>query len=141
MWRLNKAHITLLHKTPGATRIEDFRPISVLSAIPKIITKILVERLRHFLPHLISPHQTTFINSRRITETFVLARQTLSFLHTHKIPSILFKIDFRKAFDSISWDYLLQLLRKRAFPERWISWIHKILISSCSSVKINGSYG
>jgi hypothetical protein len=55
LWRLNKAHITLLHKTPGATRIKDFRPISVLSAISKIITKILAERLRLFLPHLISP--------------------------------------------------------------------------------------
>jgi Reverse transcriptase (RNA-dependent DNA polymerase)/zinc-binding in reverse transcriptase len=137
LWRINKSHITLIQKKPGATRIEDFQPISVLSAISKIITKLLAERLRLFLPELISLHQTAFINERRITETFILARQSLSFLHKHNIPSVLLKIDFKKAFDSISWDYLLQLIRRRKFPNRWISWIHNILISSSSSVKVN----
>jgi hypothetical protein len=41
LWRINKAHITLLLKKPGATLIKDFCLISVIAAIPKIITKLL----------------------------------------------------------------------------------------------------
>jgi hypothetical protein len=100
LWRINKAHITLLQKKKkkkkGATRIEDFQPISMLSTIPKIITKHLAERLRLFLPRLVLPHQTAFINERCITETFILARQSLSFLHTHKIPCLNSKLTSRR---------------------------------------------
>jgi hypothetical protein len=47
LWRINKAHISLIPKKQGSNRLEDFRPINVLSSIPKIIT---------VLPNLISKH-------------------------------------------------------------------------------------
>jgi Reverse transcriptase (RNA-dependent DNA polymerase) len=47
------------------------------------------------------------------------------------------KIDFQKAFDSISWDYLLEELKVRDFPPLWIVWMRSLLISSTSFLKIN----
>jgi Reverse transcriptase (RNA-dependent DNA polymerase) len=101
LWRLNKAHITLIPKKLWANRWEDFYHISVISAIPKIITKLLADRLSKVLPYLTSKNQTTFVHERRITETFLLARQSLSFLHKEKISSVLLKVDFKKIFDTI----------------------------------------
>jgi Reverse transcriptase (RNA-dependent DNA polymerase) len=51
------------------------------------------------------------------------------------------KIYFQKAFDSILWDYLLEVLRVRGFPPLWIAWMHRQLISSISFLKINGHKG
>jgi Reverse transcriptase (RNA-dependent DNA polymerase) len=67
-----------------------------------MIMKILANRLSALLPHLISKNQTAFVQNRRIAENFLLARETLSVLHKNKILSVLLKIDFRKAFDTIS---------------------------------------
>jgi Reverse transcriptase (RNA-dependent DNA polymerase) len=125
----------------GPNTLEDFRPINVISFIPKLITKLLADWLSRTLSHLISKNQTAFIHGRKITETFLLARQSLTHLHKNKIPSVLIKIDFKKAFDTISWDYLLNLMRAKRFPDRWISWIYNLLISSSSTIRINGQEG
>jgi Reverse transcriptase (RNA-dependent DNA polymerase) len=141
LWRINKAHISLIPKKQGSNRLEDFRPISILSFIPKIITKILADCLSTVLPNLISKHQTAFIQGRSITETFLLACQSLKFLHKERIPSVLLKINFRKAFDTLSWNFLLALMQIGGFLERWITWIRNLLISSSSFVKLNGEEG
>jgi Reverse transcriptase (RNA-dependent DNA polymerase) len=82
-----------------------------------------------------------FVQGKKIAKKNLLAGQTLSFLHKNKIPSVPLKIDFRKAFDTISWDCLIALLRARQFPNQWISWIHNLLISSSSVIHTNGHEG
>ena len=57
------------------------------------------------------------------------------------MPALLFKLDIAKAFDSVSWEYLLELLEKRGFSVRWRNWIFLILASSSSSVMLNGVPG
>ena len=49
------------------------------------------------------------------------------------------KVDFQKAFDSISWDYLLSVLECMNFPRKWIVWISSMLSSSRISPLVNGS--
>ena len=61
--------------------------------------------------------------------------------HKNKMPALLFKLDIAKAFDSVSWEYLLELLEKRGFSVRWRNWIFLILASSSSSVMLNGVPG
>jgi hypothetical protein len=52
-----------------------------------------------------------------------------------------FKLDFRKAFDSISWEALERILLAKRFPDRWVSWIRLINSSSQSAVLLNGIPG
>jgi Reverse transcriptase (RNA-dependent DNA polymerase) len=131
LWRINKA-ATLIPKKNESSSVHDFRPINVLSVLPKIITKILATHLEPLLPDLIHPNQIAFVKGCQITQTFISAREMLSYLSKNKIPTIFFKIDFHKAFDTISWDFLLEVLRTRGFPALWISWIKDILISTTS---------
>jgi hypothetical protein len=74
-------------------------------------------------------------------DTFLVAREALILRNNLKIPSIVLKVDFRKAFDTISWEFLMDLLKAKGFPEKWITWIHNLLISSSSTVKVNGHLG
>ena len=66
------------------------------------------------------------------------AQSTIRFLHKNKKPSILLKLDIDKAFDSLSWAYLLEMMQARGFGARWREWIAMILRTSTSRVLING---
>ena len=54
---------------------------------------------------------------------------------------IVLKLDFQKAFDSVSWDALKLILAARGFGSRWVRWIHDILSTSSSRIIINGTLG
>lgn len=116
----------------------DFRPISVLSLIPKLISKVLSNRLRLLLPDLISSNQTAFVHGRQISENFVATRELIHHISHSGKQAVFVKIDFRKAFDSINWNFLIRVMRARHFPERWIGWIQALWYSSSSKVCING---
>jgi Reverse transcriptase (RNA-dependent DNA polymerase) len=141
LWRINQAYITLIPKSTTPETLSDYRPISVLSVVPKILTKILATRLQPYLHGMISNNQTTFIKGRQLMQTFLSTRELPCHLVKNKISSIFMKIDFQKAFDSISWDFLLEVLRVRGFPPLWIVWMRSLLISSTSFLKINGLKG
>jgi Reverse transcriptase (RNA-dependent DNA polymerase) len=91
---LNKAQITLIPKREGASKIKEFRPISVINTIIKIITKLYSTRLQPFLPVIISKQQTAFVEGRSIMESFMTARELLHLYNKKKVPAVLFKVDF-----------------------------------------------
>lgn len=136
---MNKASITLIQKEQGASAISDFRPISVINTVAKIATKLMANRLQPHLKDLVSNTQTAFVKGRSIMESFLVAREYLNFCHKMKIPSVLFKVDFAKAFDTVDWCFLTNLLIERGFPPRWLSAMVSTLKSSYSTVKVNGS--
>jgi hypothetical protein len=62
-------------------------------------------------------------------------------LHKKNKPALFFKPDISKAFDSISWSYLLDVLEALAFSQKWRDWISSLLLTSSSRVLINGKSG
>lgn len=72
--RHNQVNIILIPKIEAPITISDFHPISVINLLPKLISKILSNRLRLVLPDLIFPYQTTFVHGRQISENFVTTR-------------------------------------------------------------------
>jgi len=79
------------------------------------LTKILANRLAPFLDSLISTDQSAFIRGRCIHDNFILVQQTVKVLHRHKVPSLFLKLDISKAFDSVSWPFLLEVLQHLGF--------------------------
>lgn len=117
---LNKANIILVPKKEIPETVHDYRPISVINVIPKLISKLMANRMRGFLPDLISPRQTAFIRGRQITENFNATREVLHHLHKGNRQAIFAKLDFKKAFDSVSWSFLERVLQSRGFHPKWI---------------------
>lgn len=54
---------------------------------------------------------------------------------------LLFKLDIKKAFDSVRWDYLLEVLNHHGFPTRFRDWVSALLSSASSRVLLNGIAG
>ena len=61
--------------------------------------------------------------------------------HRTKTPALLFKLDISKAFDTVSWAYVLELLEQRGFSCRWRNWLSLLFSSAHSSVLLNGVPG
>ncbi|KAJ3691188.1 hypothetical protein LUZ61_020352 [Rhynchospora tenuis] len=114
--RLNKAYISLVPKVSQPSSLTDYRPISVINCFIKIFTKAMANILQDFIPQLVSPLQTAFTKGRSIMESFLVARECLSFFHKKKNPC------------------------KRGFPPLWIASLLRLLRSSSSSIKINGEF-
>jgi hypothetical protein len=138
---LNEAFMVLLHKTQNPVTLRDYRPISLIHTIGKLFAKTLALRLQPFMCDLISLNQTAFIKGRRIHENFRTVQLACRWLHGRKIPMILLKVDLAKAFDTVCWPFLLEVLEHMGFPGRWRDWVSYMLSTASTKVLINGRPG
>jgi hypothetical protein len=141
LFLLNSAYITLLPKKVDVEEVKDFRPISLIHSFAKIITKLLANRLSGKLSQLVSPNQSAFVKGRYILDNFVLVQQMAQALPRQKEPRVLLKLDITKAFDSVSWPFLLEVLQHLGFGTRWCNLLAKLLRSSSTRVLVNGDPG
>ena len=138
MDRLNKAYIILLPKVEGAKLIGDFRLISLSNSIYLIIAKVLANRLRLVLPAIISPYQSAFLPGRQMSDVIVMAEGIVAAWRRDSTPGFLWKVDFSKAYDSIDWQFLWNVLRCRSFPETWVRWVKQCVSTSTFAILVNG---
>jgi hypothetical protein len=120
----------LIPKKDRADNIKDFRPISLVHSFVKLITKILANRLASKLNVMMSPNQSAFIKGRFIQDNFMLVHQTSRLLHQQNKASLLLKLDITKAFDSLSWPFLIEVMKKLSFGQIWRDLICGLLATS-----------
>nr|GFA63233.1 RNA-directed DNA polymerase, eukaryota [Tanacetum cinerariifolium] len=119
----NSSFIALIPKIPDAKMVKDFRPISLIGSLYKIIAKILANRLVTVLGDVINEIQSAFVADRQILDGPLILNEVLQWCKLKKKQSFIFKIDFEKAYDSVRWDYLKDVLKKFGFGEKWCKWI------------------
>ena len=136
---LNITWVSLIPKSANPTSIEDYRPISMVGALYKIISKILSLRLKNVIAYLIDESQSAFVGNRQILDGVMIANESIRWLKKKKIPGTLIKLDFEKAYDSINWSFLRMVLEKLGFGRKWIRWIMNCVTSASLSILLNGS--
>uniref|UniRef100_A0A8I6YTB5 Reverse transcriptase domain-containing protein n=1 Tax=Hordeum vulgare subsp. vulgare TaxID=112509 RepID=A0A8I6YTB5_HORVV len=139
--KLNTALIILLPKKDGASTIQDYRPISLIHSMAKLISKVLSTRLSMVISTIISPAQSAFLRSKSTQDSFLYVQNIVRSLHRKKQPALLLKIDIAKAFNSVSWEYLLEEMQQLRFPARWRDWVSMLLCTASSAVLLNGATG
>jgi hypothetical protein len=139
---LNSAHIILIPKKCDAEGVGDYRPISLTHSVAKLVSKLLASRLSSHLDTLISRAQSAFIRGRSIHDNFLYTRNLIRDLYRAKQSSIFLKLDLAKAFDSVRWDYLMEVLTAMGFGfTRWRAWVTTLLATATSAVFLNGDRG
>ncbi|KAK4384099.1 Retrovirus-related Pol polyprotein from type-2 retrotransposable element R2DM [Sesamum angolense] len=137
--QLNATLLTLIPKVRLPHSVAEFRPISCCNVVYKVITKILVSRIRESLDLLISPSQNAFVPGRLISDNVLLAQDLFSGYNQCRLPPrCALKVDLRKAYDTVEWDFLIATLRMFGFPAMFIRWIEECVTSAHYSVVVNG---
>jgi len=128
----------LIPKTVEAKTLSDYRPISLTSSIAKILSKLLANRLSNSLDLLVSRNQSAFIRRRSIHDNFLYTQNLIKALHKANRPALFLKLDIAKAFDTVRWDYLMEVMEKMGFGHRWRGSISILLTSATSTVLVGG---
>lgn len=113
----NATTLVLIPKIPNASTTSDFRPISCLNTVYKVISKLLASRLKTILPEVISSNQTAFMPGKLLAKNILLAT-----VQDYKVrrsdAKAMLKVNLRKAFDSVRWDFILGTLKAINVPEQ-----------------------
>ncbi|XP_059650451.1 uncharacterized protein LOC132296256 [Cornus florida] len=138
---VNNTYIALVPKCQNPTSLHDYRPISYVNTIYKCISKLLATRLQSTLPLLIDQAQSAFVHGRKITDPILLAHELLRGYHKHGTPArCAIKVDFKKAFDSVKWDFIINCLSLHNFPPKFISLINACILSPSFTIALNGEF-
>jgi hypothetical protein len=105
----------------------------------EIFSKALANRFAPVLPLQVSPNQSAFIKGRQIQDSFRCVLGMAKALAAKRNPRVMLKIDLAKAFDSVGWVFLLDLLSVIGCPRTWTKWISTILSTTSTKVLLNGS--
>ncbi|GKV14725.1 hypothetical protein SLEP1_g25551 [Rubroshorea leprosula] len=137
---LLQAHMILIPKGENPDIIQKFRPICLLNVAYKILSKVIVNRLWPHLQNLIGPLQNSFLAGRSTTDNIILSQEAIHSMHRMKGKkgAMAFKIDLHKAFDSVDWDFLREVLVDFNFPTPLIKLIMFFVTSLQLSVLWNG---
>jgi hypothetical protein len=138
---LNQALLVLLPKRPDAMALGDYRPISLIHIFAKLVAKTLATRLAPRMESLVDRNQCAFIRKRCIHDNFMLVQQTARFLHRGKEPRVMLKLDIARAFDSVSWGFLMEVLQKIGFGPRFREMVSLLLATASTRVMLNGEPG
>ncbi|RVW59240.1 LINE-1 reverse transcriptase-like [Vitis vinifera] len=135
---LNTTFLVLIPKKGGAEDLGGFRPISLLGGLYKLLAKVLANRLKKVLGRVVSLDQNAFVKGRQILDASLIANEVIDAWQKRKEKGLICKLDIEKAYDSISWDFLMKILRKLGFGSRWMEWIWWCISTAKFSVLVNG---
>jgi exonuclease III len=116
----NNAGIRLIPKKGDLSQLKNWRPISLLNCVYKIISRAVNNRLQKLAPMILSRAQKGFVKNRYIQECLINVIEKIAFCNTTGTPAIVLAIDQSRAFDTISHDYMTSVFRFFNFGDRFI---------------------
>ncbi|GKB91387.1 RNA-directed DNA polymerase, eukaryota, reverse transcriptase zinc-binding domain protein [Tanacetum coccineum] len=136
---INSTLIALVPKIQTPLKVSDFRPIACCNVIYKCVSKILTERLKGCLDKLVSKNQSAFIPNRHIQDNIMLAQELFKGYDRKVGPKrVALKVDIQKAYDTVNWQFLEDILRGFSFHDKMVKWVMTCVTTTSFSICVNG---
>ncbi|RVW72592.1 Transposon TX1 uncharacterized 149 kDa protein [Vitis vinifera] len=120
---LNATFLVLIPKKGGAEELGDFRPISLLGGLYKLLAKVLANRIKNVIGGVISLDQNAFVSSRQILDASLIANEVIDSWKKEGKKGLICKLDIEKAYDSVNWHFLMRVMEKMGFGTKWREWM------------------
>ncbi|WVZ62463.1 hypothetical protein U9M48_012212 [Paspalum notatum var. saurae] len=133
---LNFGTIILLPKRSDARQIQQYKPICLLNVSFKIFSKVGTNRVVNIAQRTIKPSQSAFLPG-----SAVIVHETIHELHNRKKDGVMIKLDLKKAYDEVNWDFLRQTLRMKGFNPLWCKWVESFVQGGNVGIKVNDQLG
>lgn len=117
---INNTFVVLIPKVVDPTCTKDFCLISLCNVFFKIISKAMTIRLQGVLPSLICDSQLSFVASKKIFDSAIVAYETFNVIknkRSRKIGQMALKLDMSKSYNGLEWDYIEAILLAMSFGE------------------------
>ena len=116
--------VSLIPKVQSPKTVKEFRPIACCTVIYKIISKVITKRMHDVMSDIICESQAGFIPGRKIADNIILAHEMVkAYTRKNISPRSMMKIDLQKAYDSVEWSFLEQVMGGLGFPDMFIQWV------------------
>ena len=139
MRSLNATFMVLIPKKGNVEDLKDYRPISLLGSLYKILAKVLANRLRCVIDKVVSPSQNAFVEERQILDVTLIANEVVVSMLRRNDGGLVCKLDIEKSYDHLSWEFVLEVMRRMGFEQRWLTWISWCMSTASFSILINGT--
>ena len=130
--------IVLIHKKGCTLQPGNYRPISLLNVMAKIISGIHNSRLRKVLDKVIPFEQTGFVPGRSISENIITIQDAIHYGKRNHPSTIILSLDFEKAYDRIQWPVMIAVLKQMGFGDRWLTLTSTLYKQRSARLSING---
>ena len=119
--------------------MQNYRPISLLNTLYKVIAKLIyVNRMKPLLHLWILPSQTGFVPNRCILDNIFLAFESIEWALENKQDISMLLLDFEKAYDRVSWTFLRQTMEAMGFHDTWIKQVMSLNLNASAAIIVNG---
>ncbi|GJS87046.1 RNA-directed DNA polymerase, eukaryota, reverse transcriptase zinc-binding domain protein [Tanacetum coccineum] len=136
---VNATIIILVPKSLTPQKVSDFRPIACCNVTYKCISKILTNRIKIALNQVVEENQSAFVPGRAITDNILLTQELLKGYNCINGPKrCSFKIDIQKAYDTVNWLFIEDILKYFGFPMKMIGWIMTCITTPKFTICVNG---
>ena len=137
---LNDAFLVLIPKVDSPSKPNQFRPIGLCNIVYKLVTKVIVNRIKPILSSLVAPTQCSFVPKRQITDNVIIVQEMLhSMRHKQgRRGSMMIKIDFEKAYDRLRWSFIRDTLLELRLPQTMVDVVMNCIESAKLSILWNG---
>ena len=107
--------ITLIPKVKNPKYVSQYHPISLNNVLYRVFSKVLPNKLKKILPHVIFEHQSAFMMELLISDNIMVAFKNLHYIRNHSTGNIGYmalELDMSKTYDSMEWEHMENLIKK-----------------------------
>ena len=120
---ITHSNLVLIPKKEIIQYFLNLRPVILSNFLKKILSRIIYDRLEFMLPNLISHNPYGFVKARSIIENVPLTQEIVANIKKRGKPTnVVIKLDMSKAYDRVSWFFIMKVLRKMWFSNDFVDW-------------------
>ena len=133
-------NLVLIPKVAHPEQITQFRPIGLYNTLYKLVSRILVQRLKPYMAEIINPCQAGFVPGRRTSDNIILVQEVICTLRYRRGRTryVAIKLDLEKAYDHLEWSFIQETLVFFQLPPNLITLIMNMISFTRFHILWNG---